>query len=332
LYGRGNAWGSKGYHDRAIADYSDAIRLNPEDADAYINRGTAWLAKRAYDRALGDYDEALRLNPKDSTGFSNRGSTWHLKGDDDRVIADYNEAIRLNPKDACALYNRGIAWSSKGDNDRAIVDYSAAIHNDPNYAAAFLNRGNSWSEKGDNDRAIADYSEAIRLNPKVAVFYYSRGGAWHEKGEYERAIADFDAAVRLPARFVLGQHLGLHRLGFAVPRINPDERLSVGVTNAVAAWTLSRQGGGKRRPFLAIVSAYRAQRRGSQKPNRVRVGGLLPLLKEIDASECRILPRMVFLNGRVDDDLTTDGVFGFDRGDHCHACGPGIGGLQQVTQ
>jgi hypothetical protein len=40
-------------------------------------------------------------------------------------------------------------------------------------------------------------------------------------------------------------------------------------------------------PFLAIVSAYSARRWGAQKPNCVRVGGLLPLLKECDASECK---------------------------------------------
>src|SRR6266849_6281489 len=39
---RGLAWQAKGYLDRALADYTDAIRVNPRDALAYNNRGLLW--------------------------------------------------------------------------------------------------------------------------------------------------------------------------------------------------------------------------------------------------------------------------------------------------
>src|SRR5438477_10043037 len=49
---RGIAWHFKGDNDRAIADYTEAIRLNPKDALAYDNRGTAWRDKVDRNRAL----------------------------------------------------------------------------------------------------------------------------------------------------------------------------------------------------------------------------------------------------------------------------------------
>ena len=49
--------------DRAIEDYDQAIRLNPNFAEAFYNRGVAYDGKGQPDRAIEDYDQAIRLNP-----------------------------------------------------------------------------------------------------------------------------------------------------------------------------------------------------------------------------------------------------------------------------
>jgi tetratricopeptide (TPR) repeat protein len=197
LYDRGNAWRRKNDLDRAIADYSEAIRLNPQYANAYGNRGIAWYGKGDNDRAIADYSQALRIDPQRANFYFNRGNAWIGKGDKDRAIADYSEAIRLNPQYAFAYNGRGAAWVGKGDDDRAIADYGEAVRLDPQYEIAFHNRGRAWQHKGDNDRAIADFSEAIRLGPQDAEAYDNRGSAWQRKGDNARAIADFSEAIRL---------------------------------------------------------------------------------------------------------------------------------------
>ncbi|MFL5091077.1 MAG: tetratricopeptide repeat protein, partial [Xanthobacteraceae bacterium] len=58
---RGNAWRAKGDNDRAIADYNEAIRLDPKDPVFYRNRGMAYKATRGFDRALWDYSKANAL-------------------------------------------------------------------------------------------------------------------------------------------------------------------------------------------------------------------------------------------------------------------------------
>ena len=58
----------------AIADFSEAIRLNPKDAVAYNNRGVAYYAKSDLDRAIADFNEAIRLDPKDAIAYNNRGA------------------------------------------------------------------------------------------------------------------------------------------------------------------------------------------------------------------------------------------------------------------
>ncbi len=131
-----------------------------------VSQGNVDSHNGAYDRAIATFSEAIRIDVTSAVAFNNRGAAYAKKGDNDRAIADYTEAIRLDPRSAFAFYNRGLAYAKKGDGNRAISDYSEAIRLDPRSAGAFYDRGLAYAKKSDNDRAIADYSEAIRTRPQ----------------------------------------------------------------------------------------------------------------------------------------------------------------------
>src|SRR5919199_4796448 len=126
FYNRGNAYRYKGDTERAIADYSEAIRLKPDYALAFYNRGDAYANKSRYDDAIADFSEAIRLQPDDASAFNSRGIACAIKGESDLAIADFSEAIRLKPDYVSAFYNRGRTYERQGDNERAKVDYAAA--------------------------------------------------------------------------------------------------------------------------------------------------------------------------------------------------------------
>ena len=184
--------------DEAIAACTwviDSGHLHGHDlAVEYYNRGIEYKHKGDFDRAIADYGEAIRLDPGYQHAYVNRGLAYDAKGDVDRAIADYTEAIRLDPKDKDPYTNRGGAYHAKGDLDRAIADHSEAIRLDPTFAAAYVNRGNAYRAKDDLDRAIADYDQAIRLDPKKLSAYLSRGRANLYAGALATALADFEQA------------------------------------------------------------------------------------------------------------------------------------------
>jgi tetratricopeptide (TPR) repeat protein len=86
--------------DRAIADYGEAIRLNPEDATAYVGRGSAYLAKGDGDRAIADLDKAIRLNPEYSWVYRIRGIAYLFGDSLAKAYADFKVASELDPKNA----------------------------------------------------------------------------------------------------------------------------------------------------------------------------------------------------------------------------------------
>jgi tetratricopeptide (TPR) repeat protein len=157
--------------DEAIAACTRIIQDHGRPAksreDAYVNRGVEYGKKGDYDRAIADYTEAIRLDPKDPHAYNDRGNAYRYKGDNDRAIADCTEAIRLDPKYAHAYYNRGKARHAKGDYDRAIADYTEAIRLDPKYAGAYHDRGLAKRAKGDTAGGDADIATAKQLNPRI---------------------------------------------------------------------------------------------------------------------------------------------------------------------
>jgi tetratricopeptide (TPR) repeat protein len=194
---RGSAYAAKGDYDQALADYNQAIRLDPNDTHAYNNRGLAYAKKKDYDRAIADYNQAIRLNSNNAAAYNNRGSSYFEKKDYDRAIADYNQWIKLDPNNANAYFFRGQAYSSKKDYNRAIADYNQGIKLDPNNADAYGSRGSAYFEKKDYDKAIADFTQAIKLDPNNAGAYIWRGGAHWWKNDLNHAIADFETALRI---------------------------------------------------------------------------------------------------------------------------------------
>ena len=116
--------------DTAIAARTHLINDGSESvhnrAVAYYNRGSEYDGKRDLDRAMADYDQAIRLDPKYAHAYNNRGIAWLGKKDNDRAMADYDQAIRLDPKLSSAYYNRGLVWKAKGDKARAIADFTEA--------------------------------------------------------------------------------------------------------------------------------------------------------------------------------------------------------------
>lgn len=81
--------------DQAIAYYSEAIRLNPQYTEAYVNRGNAHKVQGNVDGAIADYSEAIRINPEYVNAYLYRGDAYKKKADYEKAIADYQVYLAI---------------------------------------------------------------------------------------------------------------------------------------------------------------------------------------------------------------------------------------------
>ena len=189
-----------------IAKCNEVASLLPDSdqrrAEMYNTRGSAKGILGDYAGAIADFGQALQINPQFADAFSNRGNAKSGRGDNESAIADFDQALSINPRFVKAYNGRGVANNRKGDYASAIADFEKAIQLDPQYAYAYVGRGNAKNRMGNYADALVDYNRALKINPQDADTYYNRGHAKIYMGDFAGSIADFDKAIDINPQFV----------------------------------------------------------------------------------------------------------------------------------
>ena len=183
--------------DEGIRFLTVALALRPDNWPARSRLCDALLAQGKSDAALAEFREAIELNPNHAAAWINRGTAYHDLHQYDKAIADYSKVIELDPQNVLAWIRRGSSYHDIHQYDKALADYSRAIELDPQNVLAWTYRANSHHNLHQYDRAISDHSKAIELDPANSWSWSCRGFAYHSSRQYEKAIADYAKAIEL---------------------------------------------------------------------------------------------------------------------------------------
>ncbi|BAT61888.1 lipoprotein NlpI [Variibacter gotjawalensis] len=129
----------EGKTDLAIADYDQLIRITPGSgaAEFLVERALLWKFKDDRERAIADFTEAIRLNPRLSSAFGYRGRLLVDLGAFEQAVANYTEAIAAADPNAFpspaveAMANRGYVHFMRADFAAAAADLSAVSDESP---------------------------------------------------------------------------------------------------------------------------------------------------------------------------------------------------------
>jgi tetratricopeptide (TPR) repeat protein len=187
-----------GAFDKSRSDYDDAIRIDPKFASAYNARGSLFFNQLKHiDRAIIDFRQALKLDPNYGTARSNLDIAYGARNANDAALEAWNEAIVRNPQDAKALTQRGYAYFVRGEYDCALADLNEVLRLSPEDTYALSTRGAVRIEKGDLEGGLADNTECIRLVPKLFTAHFNSGYANERLGRKDAAIASYRKALEL---------------------------------------------------------------------------------------------------------------------------------------
>ena len=233
------AMAARGNLDEAVRIYTSLLDAGWVSLDererAHIGRGIVHFAKGEYDLAIADFSTAVALRPNDPEAYYDRGLAYRQKGAMDAALADYNITIRLSPRYGQAFNNRGYVYAVKGELDLAFADFEKAIALDPRLAEAYSNRGAIFSTRGHFDRAISDFGTSLRLDPNQARPHMNRAIAYFAKGDFRTALYDFQRAQSLDRNNSYRQ-LWLMLAQSKVGAINVDAEGPTPVASEVAQW------------------------------------------------------------------------------------------------
>ena len=162
-------------------------------ADDFFIRGGKKSENQDYKGAIADYTQAIKLNPNYEEAYLKRGYNYSLLRNYSNAIADYNRAIKLNPNYEEAYIKRGYSRSNFKDVKGAIADYTQALKINSINSETYLIRGLAWNQLKDYKKAIADYNRVLQFEKNTrlaAITYGSRGIARFSSGDKKGGLAD----------------------------------------------------------------------------------------------------------------------------------------------
>ena len=144
-------------------------------AHIFNSRGMMKEKNKDFEEACKDYSNAIEINAEYANAFNNRGNMKSILKDYSGALSDYDRAIVLNTRFVEAYCNRGIVKDNLGDLSEAIQDFDRSIELDPGYVDAYLRRAIAKEDLGNYASAARDFSKVVELNPEFREKLGKRG-------------------------------------------------------------------------------------------------------------------------------------------------------------
>jgi tetratricopeptide (TPR) repeat protein len=215
----------------AVPEDRPAITLAPlrnpaPKAAALIDAGKKAALADDLEKAVADFSEAARIDPNHPSAYTERGQALFKLGETDRAIADYSVALKKDPNFGPALRGRAMANLYRGSTELAFTDLSKAIQIaeiDParlpplELFYARRSRANIFGTKAKPEGEAADCTALIDSYKRdkalkaalievyqpdgaanlIATIYRQRANAYIRLGKPELARDDLTSAVLL---------------------------------------------------------------------------------------------------------------------------------------
>ncbi|MEA5464770.1 tetratricopeptide repeat protein [Leptothoe sp. PORK10 BA2] len=147
----------------AIANFTQAIQMDPDYAEAYFERGRE-RSYRDLHGAIKDYSEAIRINLNYAEAYFKRAEAFYGLEENQKAINDYSSAIEISPQFSDAYFQRAIVLGDLGDLDAAVKDFVEVIKLDP-FRLAY---------QQDNLKIASRHRDFMQENPDFAYLFYQK--------------------------------------------------------------------------------------------------------------------------------------------------------------
>ena len=168
------AWKNMGFllselkqHEQAINAYSQALKLDSNDADMHFAKGNALSELGHSDEALSSLYRAIQLNPNHSKAHSICGILLSREGLIEEALCSYQAALTSEPQDFQTWSNLGVALHANNKPDEALVAYDKAVSINPQYAEAWSNKDITLNDLKRHEEALVAYDKATSIHENL---------------------------------------------------------------------------------------------------------------------------------------------------------------------
>jgi len=135
------------------------------DAQTYTAHGEALARSGKTDDALAEFDQAIALDPHNAEALYNRGLLYQSQKQHQLAVDDFTSANGLTPQQPEPLLGRAISYLALNEVKEAAADLDEAAQADPQNPQIWVTRGQAYERLGDKAKAAGSYSRAITIRP-----------------------------------------------------------------------------------------------------------------------------------------------------------------------
>jgi tetratricopeptide (TPR) repeat protein len=215
-----------GHYEQAIASYSQALQLCPDDAEIYHHQAMALENLGRYQQSLAAYDQAIgySVNPSAQL-WSDRGNVLRNLSRYAKALESYEKALTLEPDYVKALYGKGLALMMMGRTKQALASCNLSLELEPTCEEAWSSRGAVLLMAHRDQQALADFDKALELQPAFSRVWFNRGVVLLRLGKETEAIASFEQALSdSPIRREVWHASAWISYGYALLKLGQFER------------------------------------------------------------------------------------------------------------
>jgi CHAT domain-containing protein len=205
-------------HEDAIDSYDNALALNPELYDIWIDKGVIYANLGQWQAAISAWDKALDIQPNLYIGWFNKAIAHEKLGQPKEAILAYDETVTIEPNFHVAWYNRGLLLFAIEKYEDAILSFDYTLQLQPDYLEAWMARANAVEKSPGFDFYLSSHSAIASANPSLtargndgklatyaaavnyidqntypeawAKLYLTLGNAYYDRGKHHSFIND----------------------------------------------------------------------------------------------------------------------------------------------
>ena len=156
--------------EEAVSNFTQAIELKANYAEAHSNLGNILQELHRFDEAEASYKKAIKANPDFAEGHNNLGVILKAMNKSEKAEISFRQAIEVKSDYAEAYRNLGDTLQDLEKEDEAEEFLRQAIQLSPNDALAHFNLGKLLYVKGDENLAIKSLETANEISPQAKEF------------------------------------------------------------------------------------------------------------------------------------------------------------------
>ncbi len=175
------------------------LEENPDDASAWNIQGVLLASKNKFGEALRCLNQAIRLDPDLAEAYTNRGRVLMALGHEKAgsALESFDKALRLSPDNLEALVDKAKALHALGRTDEELACYEIVSKTITDVPAIWIRMGDIQLELGNFSAAVINYDRALELDPKKVMALVHRAIGFSMMEQWKEAVKSAEKATKL---------------------------------------------------------------------------------------------------------------------------------------